>query len=136
MGRLAFAHFLQLAMIFLRIFCLIYLAQYLGAGSLSYSIHYPVTLYVLVSPAIKLFKQFGPRSSLSKRRTSSEHSGRIPERFFIKVNVENNQQKSKKQQQKQYAKRYWSISINRTFAFCKGGNFNVHTWAWFGYLTC
>ena len=24
--------------------------------------------------------------------------------------------------------------INRLFAYCKGGNFNIHIWAWFGYL--
>ena len=23
--------------------------------------------------------------------------------------------------------------INRPFAYCKGGNFNIHIWAWFGY---
>ena len=22
--------------------------------------------------------------------------------------------------------------INRLFAYCKGGNFNIHIWAWFG----
>ena len=24
--------------------------------------------------------------------------------------------------------------INRIFAYCKGGNFNIHIWAWFGYF--
>ena len=24
--------------------------------------------------------------------------------------------------------------INRIFAYCKGGNYNIHTWAWFGYF--
>ena len=24
--------------------------------------------------------------------------------------------------------------INRLFAYCKGGNFNIHIWAWFGYF--
>ena len=22
------------------------------------------------------------------------------------------------------------------FAYCKGGNFNIHIWAWFGYFIC
>ena len=26
--------------------------------------------------------------------------------------------------------------INRLFAYCKGGNFNIHIWAWFGYFIC
>ena len=26
------------------------------------------------------------------------------------------------------------ICINRLFAYCKGGNFNIHIWAWFGYF--
>ena len=25
-------------------------------------------------------------------------------------------------------------SINRLFAYCKGGNFNIHIWAWFDYF--
>ena len=25
-------------------------------------------------------------------------------------------------------------SIKRLFAYCKGGNFNIHIWAWFGYF--
>ena len=24
--------------------------------------------------------------------------------------------------------------INRLFAYCKGGNFNIYIWAWFGYF--
>ena len=28
------------------------------------------------------------------------------------------------------------ISINTLFAYCKGGNFNIHIWAWFGYFIC
>ena len=31
---------------------------------------------------------------------------------------------------------YLVIGINRLFACCKGGNFNVHIWAWFGYFIC
>ena len=27
-------------------------------------------------------------------------------------------------------------SIIRLFAYCKGGNFNIHIWAWFGYFIC
>ena len=26
--------------------------------------------------------------------------------------------------------------INRLFAYCKGGNFNIHIWAWFRYFIC
>ena len=26
--------------------------------------------------------------------------------------------------------------INRLFAYCKGGNFNIHIWAWLGYFIC
>ena len=26
--------------------------------------------------------------------------------------------------------------IDRLFAYCKGGNFNFHIWAWFGYFIC
>ena len=26
--------------------------------------------------------------------------------------------------------------ITRLFAYCKGGNFNIHIWEWFGYLIC
>ena len=26
--------------------------------------------------------------------------------------------------------------INRLFAYYKGGNFNIHIWAWFGYFIC
>ena len=26
--------------------------------------------------------------------------------------------------------------ITWLFAYCKGGNFNIHIWAWFGYLIC
>ena len=26
--------------------------------------------------------------------------------------------------------------INRLSAYCKGGNFNIHIWAWFGYSIC
>ena len=29
-----------------------------------------------------------------------------------------------------------SKGINRLFAYCKGGNFNIHIWAWFGFLIC
>ena len=29
-----------------------------------------------------------------------------------------------------------SLSINRLFPYCKGGNFNIHIWAWFGYFFC
>ena len=28
------------------------------------------------------------------------------------------------------------LRINRLFAYCKGGNFNIHIWAWFGYYIC
>ena len=28
------------------------------------------------------------------------------------------------------------VRINRLFAYCKGGNFNIHIWAWFGYFIC
>ena len=27
-------------------------------------------------------------------------------------------------------------SINRLFAYCEGGNFNIHIWAWFGNFIC
>ena len=27
-------------------------------------------------------------------------------------------------------------SIIELFALCKGGNFNIHIWAWFGYFIC
>ena len=26
--------------------------------------------------------------------------------------------------------------ITSLFAYCKGGNFNIHIWAWFGYFIC
>ena len=26
--------------------------------------------------------------------------------------------------------------INRLFAYCKGDNFKIHIWAWFGYFIC
>ena len=26
--------------------------------------------------------------------------------------------------------------IDRLFTNCKGGNFNIHIWAWFGYFIC
>ena len=26
--------------------------------------------------------------------------------------------------------------IMEFFGFCKGGNFNIHIWAWFGYFIC
>ena len=26
--------------------------------------------------------------------------------------------------------------INRLFAYCKGGNFKIHIWAWFSYFIC
>ena len=29
-----------------------------------------------------------------------------------------------------------SGGINRLFAYCKGGNFNIHIWACFGYFIC
>ena len=29
---------------------------------------------------------------------------------------------------------YKTNSINRLFAYCKGYNFNIHIWAWFGYF--
>ena len=28
------------------------------------------------------------------------------------------------------------VSIDRLFAYCKGDNFNIHIWAWFGYFIC
>ena len=28
------------------------------------------------------------------------------------------------------------IGIIELFALCKGGNFNIHIWAWFGYFPC
>ena len=28
------------------------------------------------------------------------------------------------------------MCINRLFPYCKGGNFNIHIWAWFGYFIC
>ena len=28
------------------------------------------------------------------------------------------------------------VGINRLCAYCKGGNFNIHIWAWFGCLIC
>ena len=28
------------------------------------------------------------------------------------------------------------LYINRLFAYCKGGNFNIRIWAWFGYFIC
>ena len=28
------------------------------------------------------------------------------------------------------------VRIHRLFAYCKGGNFNTHIWAWFGYFIC
>ena len=36
-----------------------------------------------------------------------------------------------------YMNKYiYEISINRLLAYCKGGNFNIHIWAWFGYFIC
>ena len=29
-----------------------------------------------------------------------------------------------------------TCGINRLFTYCKGGNFNIHIWAWFGYFIC
>ena len=29
-----------------------------------------------------------------------------------------------------------TITCNRVFAYCKGGNFNIQIWAWFGYFIC
>ena len=26
--------------------------------------------------------------------------------------------------------------VNRLFAYCKAGNFNIHIWVWFGYSIC
>ena len=34
------------------------------------------------------------------------------------------------------AERTLRASINRLYAYCKGGNFNIHIWAWFGYFIC
>ena len=31
---------------------------------------------------------------------------------------------------------YYTVSITWLFAYCKGGNFNIHIWAWFGYFIC
>ena len=28
------------------------------------------------------------------------------------------------------------LGITRLFAYCKGGNFNIHIWEWFGYFIC
>ena len=28
------------------------------------------------------------------------------------------------------------VRIDRRFAYCKGGNFNIHIWAWFGCYIC
>ena len=28
------------------------------------------------------------------------------------------------------------VNINILFAFCKGRNINIHTWAWFDYFIC
>ena len=28
------------------------------------------------------------------------------------------------------------VGINRLFAYCKGGNFNIRIWAWFDYFIC
>ena len=28
------------------------------------------------------------------------------------------------------------IYITWLFAYCKGGNLNIHIWAWFGYFIC
>ena len=28
------------------------------------------------------------------------------------------------------------MCINRLFAYCKGGTFNIHIWAWFSYFIC
>ena len=30
----------------------------------------------------------------------------------------------------------WFQGIIELFAFCKGGNFQIHIWAWFGYFIC
>ena len=27
-------------------------------------------------------------------------------------------------------------NINRLFAYCKGGHFDIHIWVWFGYFIC
>ena len=29
-----------------------------------------------------------------------------------------------------------TLSIIELFAHCKGGNFNIHIWLWFGYFIC
>ena len=29
-----------------------------------------------------------------------------------------------------------NIRIIELFVLCKGGNFNIHIWAWFGYFIC
>ena len=29
-----------------------------------------------------------------------------------------------------------AIDITWLFAYCKGGNFNIHIWTWFGYFIC
>ena len=28
------------------------------------------------------------------------------------------------------------VGIIELFALCKGGNFNIHIWVWFGYFIC
>ena len=30
----------------------------------------------------------------------------------------------------------FKLYISRLFAYCKGGNFNIHNWAWSGYFIC
>ena len=29
-----------------------------------------------------------------------------------------------------------SLCITSLLAYCKGGNFNIHIWVWFGYFSC
>ena len=59
----------------------------------------------------------------------------VPPELRMSATVPQQQQQSKNLPQEEQEKTKW-VGIKRLFAYCKGGNFNSHIWAWFGYFIC
>ena len=56
--------------------------------------------------------------------------------LFLKegIKVESSTERSKNEETKDFQVNNDESGINRLFAYCKGGSFNIHIWAWFGYF--
>ena len=95
-----------------------------GRGFEPHRLHCVVSLSKNINPSLVLVQPRKTRPFITEKmlmghkesnQTKSSHNSKITRSSHIVSNI---------------------VDIKELFALCKGGNFNIHIWAWSGYSSC